>query len=115
MTTSGAAAVTIVFAALFSWLFIETRDGSVLGLAERLTTSVQTCWPAVVAISLHRTRTRADPRNQPSHPNEATPARSHDHVPAGEQAPVVSPSEPLLARPRVSDHTEEVTVSHLIG
>jgi len=61
MTTSGAAVVTIVFAGLLSWLFIETRDGSVLGLAERLTTSVQTCWPAVVAVSLHRTRARTGP------------------------------------------------------
>jgi len=59
LTTSAAAAATLVFAALLSWLFLETRDGSALGLAERLTTSVQTCWPAVVAISLHRTRARA--------------------------------------------------------
>jgi hypothetical membrane protein len=57
LTTPGAAAVTIVFAALLAWLFIETRDGSTLGLAERLTTSVQTCWPAVVAIALHRNPT----------------------------------------------------------
>jgi len=56
LTTPGAAAVTIVFAVLLGWLFIETRDGSVLGLAERLTTSVLTCWPAVVAISLNRTK-----------------------------------------------------------
>jgi hypothetical membrane protein len=58
LTISGSAAVTIVFAALLSWLFAETRDGSVLGLAERLTTSVQTCWPAAVAIALHRTQAR---------------------------------------------------------
>jgi hypothetical membrane protein len=72
LTTPGAAAaVTIVFAALLTWLFIETRDGSALGLAERLTTSVQTCWPAVVAIALHRTRrTRvtSGPRSTPALP-----------------------------------------------
>jgi hypothetical membrane protein len=76
LTTSGSAAVTIVFVALLGWLFIETRDGSALGLAERLTTSVQTCWPAVVAISLHR-RSRQDPepalRNRPSSPARPEP------------------------------------------
>jgi hypothetical membrane protein len=50
------AAVTTVFVALLGWVFIETRDGSVLGLAERLTSSVQTCWPFIVAVVLRRTR-----------------------------------------------------------
>jgi len=45
-----------VFAALLGWLFIETRDGSVLGLAERLTSSIQTCWPFIIAVALRRTR-----------------------------------------------------------
>jgi hypothetical protein len=49
------AAVTAVFVALLGWVFIETRDGSVLGLAERLTSSVQTCWPFIVAVVLRRT------------------------------------------------------------
>jgi hypothetical protein len=52
----GSAAVTAVFAALLGWLFIETRDGSVLGLAERLTSSIQTCWPFIIAVALRRTR-----------------------------------------------------------
>ena len=52
----GSAAVTAVFVALLGWLFIETRDGSVLGLAERLTSSIQTCWPFAVAVALRRTR-----------------------------------------------------------
>jgi hypothetical protein len=42
------AAVTAVFVALLGWLLAETRDGSVLGLAERLTTSIQTCWPFII-------------------------------------------------------------------
>jgi hypothetical membrane protein len=50
------AAVTTVFVALLGWVFIETRDGSVLGLAERLTSSAQTCWPFIVAVALRRTR-----------------------------------------------------------
>jgi hypothetical membrane protein len=56
LSSYGSAAVTAVFVTLLGWLFIETRDGSVLGLAERLTSSIQTCWPFVTALTLHRTR-----------------------------------------------------------
>jgi hypothetical protein len=52
----GSAAVTAIFVALLGWLLAETRDGSVLGLAERLTSSIQTCWPFIVAVALCRTR-----------------------------------------------------------
>jgi len=45
-----------VFVALLGWLLAETRDGSVLGLAERLTSSIQTCWPFIVAVAVRRTR-----------------------------------------------------------
>ena len=41
LSVYGSAAVTAVFVALLGWLPAETRDGSVLGLAERLTTSIQ--------------------------------------------------------------------------
>jgi hypothetical membrane protein len=50
----GSAAVTAVFVALLGWLLAETRDGSVLGLAERLTSSIATCWPFIIAIALRR-------------------------------------------------------------
>src|SRR5258707_1155703 len=50
------AAVAAVFVALLGWLLAETRDGGVLGLAERLTSSIQTCWPFVIAVALRRTR-----------------------------------------------------------
>ena len=56
LSSYGSAAVTAVFVALLGWLFTETRDGSVLGLAERLTSSIQTCWPFIVALTLRRTR-----------------------------------------------------------
>src|SRR4029079_13041390 len=56
LRAGGPAAVTAVFAALLGWLLAETRDGSVLGLAERLTTSIQTCWPFIIAVALRRTR-----------------------------------------------------------
>jgi hypothetical membrane protein len=49
-------AATAVFVALLGWLLAETRDGSALGLAERLTSSIQTCWPFAVAVALRRTR-----------------------------------------------------------
>jgi hypothetical membrane protein len=52
LSSYGSAAVTAVFVALLGWLYIETRDGSVLGLAERLTSSIQTCWPFIVAVTL---------------------------------------------------------------
>jgi hypothetical membrane protein len=56
LSVCGSAAVTAVFVALLGWLLAETRDGSVLGLAERLTSSIQTCWPFIVAVALRRTR-----------------------------------------------------------
>src|SRR6266404_4146379 len=56
LSACGSAAVTAVFAALLGWLLAETRDGSVLGLAERLTTSIQTCWPFIIAVALRRTQ-----------------------------------------------------------
>jgi hypothetical protein len=52
--TGGCYLVTAVFVALLGWLLAETRDGSVLGLAERLTSSIQTCWPLVIAVALRR-------------------------------------------------------------
>lgn len=54
LSVYGSAAVTAVFVALLGWLVIETRDGSLLGLAERLDSSVQTTWPFVVAVALRR-------------------------------------------------------------
>ncbi|HEV2256706.1 MAG TPA: DUF998 domain-containing protein [Streptosporangiaceae bacterium] len=52
LSVSASAAVTAVFVALLGWLLAETRDGSILGLAERLTTSIQTCWPFIIAVAL---------------------------------------------------------------
>jgi hypothetical membrane protein len=54
LSVYGSAAATAVFVALLGWLLAETRDGSVLGLAERLTTSIQTCWPFIIAVALRR-------------------------------------------------------------
>ncbi len=48
------AAVTAVFTVLLCWLVIETQGGSDLGLAERMTSSVQGMWPLVVAVLLRR-------------------------------------------------------------
>jgi hypothetical protein len=56
LSVCGSAAVTAVFVAPLGWLLAETRDGSVLGLAERLTSSIQTCWPFIIAVALRRTR-----------------------------------------------------------
>ncbi len=82
LTCYGSAAVTAAFVALLGWLFIETRDGSVLGLAERLTSSIQTSWPFTVALTLRRTRrprpgqplpARCSRRGQSRHPADHEP------------------------------------------
>lgn len=66
LSPSGAAAVTAVFAGLLCWLMAETQGGSVLGLAERLTSSVQTTWPFIVALVLWRSSRRAPGPDLPS-------------------------------------------------
>jgi hypothetical membrane protein len=53
--------VTLMFIALLGWVLLETRGGKDLGLAERLDSGVQTCWPFVVALVLrHGARDRQD-------------------------------------------------------
>ena len=61
LSVYGSAAVTAVFAVLLGWLLAETRDGSLLGLAERLTTSIETCWPFIIAVAVRRTSERGRP------------------------------------------------------
>lgn len=58
LSRRGSAVVTAVFLALLCWLVIETQGGSDLGTAERLTSSVQTSWPFVVAVVLWRQAAR---------------------------------------------------------
>jgi hypothetical membrane protein len=52
LTARGYAIVTVGFLAMLAWTVLETRGGPDLGLAERLTASVQTTWPFVVALLL---------------------------------------------------------------
>jgi hypothetical protein len=54
VSARSSAIVTMLFVALLSWTFLETRVGADLGLAERLTCSIQTSWPFVVALTLRR-------------------------------------------------------------
>jgi hypothetical membrane protein len=49
-----AAGATAIFLALLGWLFFEAQTDGRVGLAERVDTSVQSCWPFVVAIALRR-------------------------------------------------------------
>ncbi|HWG61431.1 MAG TPA: DUF998 domain-containing protein [Streptosporangiaceae bacterium] len=51
-------AVTILFIGLLGWLVSETQGGTALGLAERLTVSVQSTWPFIVALALRRSTSR---------------------------------------------------------
>jgi len=65
LSVYGSAAVTAVFVALLGWLLAETRDGSVLGLAERLTTSIETCWPFIIAVAVRRRPGRTSAGGEP--------------------------------------------------
>jgi phosphatidylinositol dimannoside acyltransferase len=54
--------VSVLFVGLLGWVALETRGGKDLGLAERLDSGVQTCWPFVVALVLrHGARGEASP------------------------------------------------------
>lgn len=55
LSVRSSAAVTVFFVALLAWVLLETRGGRDLGLAERLDSGVQTCWPFVVALVLRHT------------------------------------------------------------
>jgi len=54
LTARGAAFVTAVFVALLGWLLLETRDGTLLGLSERVMSAVQTSWPFIVALAMRQ-------------------------------------------------------------
>ena len=54
LTARGAAVATVVFLALTGWLLVETRDGALLGLSERVMTGVMTTWPFVVALAVRQ-------------------------------------------------------------
>src|SRR5262249_6558460 len=58
LSVYGSVTVTVVFAALLCWFLAEAQGGGMLGLAERLTTSIEAAWPFAVAIALRRTTPR---------------------------------------------------------
>ncbi len=61
LSTRPSITVSVLFVGLLAWVVLETRGGSDLGLAERLDSGIQTCWPFVVALVLrHATRDEAD-------------------------------------------------------
>ena len=76
LSRPGSAVVTVVFLALLCWLVIETQGGSYLGVAERLTSSVQTSWPFVVAVVLWRHAARTGRPELPGEPPEASHAQA---------------------------------------
>jgi hypothetical protein len=73
LSARGCGAATVVFVALLCWLTLETQGGGMLGLAERLTSAVQTSWPFIVALSLRRSIRRGTPSSTPA--GRQTPAR----------------------------------------
>jgi len=52
--------------ALFSWTAIETHFGGALGLAERVSSAAQACWPLVVVVALRRAANRDDDDQRPA-------------------------------------------------
>ena len=74
----GCAVVTAVFVVLLSWLVLETQSGSDLGLAERVTISIEICWPFIVAITLHRRFGKPGPRRRQPDLTGPVP-RAHQH------------------------------------
>jgi hypothetical protein len=68
LSIRGAATVTAVSIALLAWLVVETQGGSVLGLAERLTSSAQITWPFIVALALRHAPRPVLPGAQPRPP-----------------------------------------------
>jgi Protein of unknown function (DUF998) len=75
LSRHGSVVVTAVFLGLLCWLVIETQGGSTLGVAERLTSSVQTTWPFVVAVVLWRHAARTGRLELPGEPPEVLPAQ----------------------------------------
>jgi hypothetical membrane protein len=62
------AAAIVVSTGLFAWTALETRDGNLLGLAERVSSALQVSWPFVVALMVFRAgrrQLRDDGRAQP--------------------------------------------------
>ncbi len=107
LSVCGSAAVTAVFVALLGWLLAETRDGSVLGLAERLTSSIQTCWPFIIAVALRRAGPRPAAHAQPERP--APGARSSPGYPAGRPGAQTVPAIPGRVRTPPRDQPERRT------
>lgn len=71
------AVVTMLFIALLGWVLLETRGGRDLGLAERLDSGVQTCWPFVVALVLrHAARDRSGA--EPARRGDQAARQAHD-------------------------------------
>jgi hypothetical protein len=82
LSIHGSATVTAIFVALLAWVLTETRHGSVLGLAERMTTAVQMSWPFVLALAL-----RATSRNGSASPGPLTSSESRSPPNAASYAP----------------------------
>jgi Protein of unknown function (DUF998) len=77
LSTRPSVAVSVLFVGLFAWVVLETRGGRDLGLAERLDSGVQTCWPFVVALVL-RHGARAEAGTEPADQGRPRQAEARD-------------------------------------
>jgi hypothetical protein len=55
------ATVTVVFVALLGWFVFEAWRGGAVGLAERVASSIEICWPFVMAVALSGRKYTEDP------------------------------------------------------
>jgi hypothetical membrane protein len=110
-------AATMVLAAMLVWTFAETRAGSSLGMAERVSSSSAVCWPFVVAVQLAWDRRHAVPRTTHTAAGEAAerptaenagPARAGLHGRPGRLEVVID----LRSR---AIHTERAEVQDVVS
>ncbi|MDT4901200.1 MAG: hypothetical protein QOJ78_2130 [Pseudonocardiales bacterium] len=50
--------INVAFLGLLGWTVVATRHGHMLGLAERVSTTIQSAWPLVIALTLRRRAAR---------------------------------------------------------
>jgi hypothetical membrane protein len=50
--------INVAFLGLLGWTVVATRYGQMLGLAERVSTTIQSAWPLVIAVTLRRRAAR---------------------------------------------------------
>jgi hypothetical protein len=67
LTPRGVRVASAVSLSLFIWVIVETHVANALGLAERLTSSLQTAWPFFIALALRQVEVAETDRTDQPH------------------------------------------------